>query len=128
MALLLRGGVLALLVYVWELPPLLAIFPAIVTTAVVNYLGSAFYVFPNKSKVTPLEIRWRTAAIGIFVFAILLRLVYAGLAELIPDEAYYWQYSQHMDLGYYDHPPMVSWLIWLGTTVFGHNEFGVRIG
>lgn len=128
LALLLRGGVLALLVYVWELPPLLAIFPAIVTTAVVNYLGSAFYVFPNKSKVTPLEIRWRTAAIGIFVFAILLRLVYAGLAELIPDEAYYWQYSQHMDLGYYDHPPMVSWLIWLGTTVFGHNEFGVRIG
>ncbi|GKS70290.1 dolichol-phosphate mannosyltransferase [Nitrosomonas sp. PY1] len=128
LALLLRGGVLALLVYVWELPPLLAIFPAIVATAVVNYLGSAFYVFPNKSKVTPLEICWRTAAIGIFLFAISLRLVYAGLAELIPDEAYYWQYSQHVDFGYYDHPPMVSWLIWIGTTIFGHNEFGVRVG
>jgi len=128
LALLLRGGVLALLVYVWALPPILAIFPAIVATAIVNYLGSAFYVFPNKNKPIPLEIHWRTAAIGIFAFAILLRLVYAGLAQLIPDEAYYWQYAQHMDFSYYDHPPMVAWLIWLGTFVFGHNEFGVRIG
>lgn len=128
LALLLRGGVLALLVYVWQLPPILAIFPAIVATAIVNYLGSAFYVFPDNSKSIPAEIRWRTAAIGIFAFAMLLRLVYAGLAQLIPDEAYYWQYAQHLDFGYYDHPPMVGWLIGLGTAVFGDNEFGVRIG
>ncbi len=128
LALLLRGGVLAFLVYVWHLPPLLAIFPAIVTTAAVNYLGSAFYVFPNKKTPPSLEIRWRTAAIGIVLFAVLLRLVYFGLAQLIPDEAYYWQYAQHMDLSFYDHPPAVAWLIWLGTSVLGHNEFGVRIG
>lgn len=128
LALLLRGGVLAFLVYVWHVPPLLAIFPAIVTTAAVNYLGSAFYVFPNKKTPPSLEIRWRTAAIGIVLFAVLLRLVYFGLAQLIPDEAYYWQYAQHMDLSFYDHPPAVAWLIWLGTSVLGHNEFGVRIG
>ena len=127
-ALILRGGVLALLVYIWHVPPLLAIFPAIIATAAVNYLGSAFYVFPNKENPPSLEIRWRTAAIGIVIFIILLRLVYSGLAQLIPDEAYYWQYAQHMDLSFYDHPPMVAWLIWLGTSVLGHNEFGVRIG
>ncbi len=127
-ALLLRGGVLALLVYVWHVPPLLAIFPAIIATAAVNYLGSAFYVFPSEKDLPSLEIRWRTAAIGIVIFIILLRLVYFGLAQLIPDEAYYWQYAQHMDLSFYDHPPMVAWLIWLGTSILGHNEFGVRIG
>ncbi|QOJ24478.1 MAG: glycosyltransferase family 39 protein [Gammaproteobacteria bacterium] len=128
LALLLRGGVLALLVYVWHVPPLLAIFPAIAVTAAVNYLGSAFYVFPSEKDLPSLEIRWRTAAIGIVLFAILLRLVYSGLAQLIPDEAYYWQYAQHMDLSFYDHPPMVAWLIWFGTSLIGHNEFGVRIG
>ncbi|MBL8498706.1 glycosyltransferase [Nitrosomonas sp. JL21] len=128
LALLLRGGVLALLVYVLDIPPVLAIFPAIITTAAVNYLGSAFYVFPNQKNLPSTEIRWRMAAIGIVLFAVLLRLVYFGLAQLIPDEAYYWQYAQHMDLSFYDHPPMVAWLIWLGTSLLGDNEFGVRIG
>lgn len=127
-ALLLRGGILALLVYAWDFPPLLAIFPAILATAVVNYLGSAFYVFPNQNDRIAPDIRWRAAAIGIVAYILLLRLIYSGLAQLIPDEAYYWQYAQHMDLSFYDHPPMVAWLIWLGTSILGHNEFGVRIG
>ena len=55
-------------------------------------------------------------------------LIYLGLAQLIPDEAYYWQYAQHMDLSFYDHPPMVAWLIWLGTAVLGDSEAGVRAG
>jgi dolichol-phosphate mannosyltransferase len=50
------------------------------------------------------------------------------LPELLPEEAYYWNYSRHLDIGYLDHPPMVAWLIRLGTMVFGQNEFGVRIG
>lgn len=128
LALLLRGGILALLVYIWNVPPLWAIFPAILATAAVNYLGAAFYVFPNENNQIPSDIRWRTAAIGIVAYVLLLRLIYFGLAQLIPDEAYYWQYAQHMDLSFYDHPPMVAWLIWLGTAVLGHNEFGVRIG
>jgi dolichol-phosphate mannosyltransferase len=43
-------------------------------------------------------------------------------------KAYYWNYTQHMGLSFLDHPPMVAWLIWLGTSVLGNNEFGVRIG
>ena len=127
-ALLLRGGVLALLVYSWNIPAGIAIFPAIAATAIVNYLGSAFYVFPVNGNRPSLDIRWRVAAVGIVLFAVSLRLIYLGLAQLIPDEAYYWQYAQHMDLSYFDHPPMVAWLIWLGTALVGQNEFGVRIG
>jgi len=55
-------------------------------------------------------------------------LVYAGSVELMPEEAYYWNYSRHLDFGYLDHPPMVAWLIRLGTALFGQSEFGVRAG
>ncbi len=126
-ALLLRGGVLALLVYGWHVPAGLAIFPAIAATAVVNYLGSAFYVFPVTKNPPTLDMRWRIASVGVVAFTLLLRLIYLGQAQLIPDEAYYWNYAQHMDLSFVDHPPMVAWLIWLGTSIFGDNEFGVRI-
>lgn len=40
----------------------------------------------------------------------LLQSAFTGLAN---DEAYYWYYSQHLDWGYFDHPPMVALLIWL---------------
>jgi dolichol-phosphate mannosyltransferase len=123
-----RGGVLAWLIYGWHLPPLLAIFPAIAATAVISYLGAAFYVFPATQNLPPADVRWRVASLGIVTFVVLLRLIYLGQAELIPDEAYYWAYAQHMDLSFYDHPPMVAWLIWLGTALFGNTEFGVRIG
>jgi len=57
---------------------------------------------------------------------ILIRLVYLGFPNLFPEEAYYWNYAMHPALGYLDHPPMVAWLIRLGTILFGNTEFGVR--
>ncbi len=50
----------------------------------------------------------------------------ASHAELISQEAYYWTFAQHPALSYYDHPPMVAWLIGLGTFCFGNTELGVR--
>jgi len=46
--------------------------------------------------------------------------------QLHPDEAYYWLWSQHLDLSYYDHPPMVAYFIKL-TTLFSNSEFFVRL-
>jgi dolichol-phosphate mannosyltransferase len=46
---------------------------------------------------------------------------------VVSQEAYYWSYAHHPDLSYFDHPPMVAWLIWLGTTIFG-DGVGVRFG
>lgn len=40
-----------------------------------------------------------------------LRLLAAGFAGLVPDESYYWLWAQHPAFGYYDHPPMVAWWI-----------------
>jgi dolichol-phosphate mannosyltransferase len=71
---------------------------------------------------------WRRGAIGVVALAVALRLIYAWRVELMPEEAYYWNYAQHLDIGYLDHPPMVGWLIAAGTAVFGDTEFGVRVG
>ena len=72
-------------------------------------------------------VRLRIGAAGLIGFAVLLRLVYLGLPELMEQEAYYWNYANHFALSYLDHPPMAATLIWLGTALFGTNEFGVRI-
>ena len=47
--------------------------------------------------------------------------------SLLVEEAYYWNYAQHFDFGYLDHPPMVALLIKLSTFFLGLNEFSVRI-
>jgi len=61
-------------------------------------------------------------------FFIALRLVFFPLADPIVDEAYYWLYSQRMELAFLDHPPMVAWLNWLGTHLLGNTPAGVRLG
>ena len=58
---------------------------------------------------------------------ILVRAVMAGLLPLTADEAYYWLWSKHLDLGYLDHPPAIAWLIRAGTLAFGDTPFGVRV-
>ena len=127
MALFLRGGVLAILTQGLGMPEQSALIAAIVAAALVNYLGFAFFVFPNRAQQN-LRIRWSIAVVGIVGYTLLLRLIYLGLPDLLPEEAYYWNYAQHPSLGYLDHPPMVAWLIGAGTAVFGDTEFGVRIG
>src|SRR6185503_9399381 len=66
-------------------------------------------------------------ALRLMVFAFLgLRLVYAAMVQLLPDEATYWVWSRHLAASYFDHPPMIAYLIRAGTYLLGHNELGVR--
>jgi 4-amino-4-deoxy-L-arabinose transferase-like glycosyltransferase len=55
-----------------------------------------------------------------------VRLTLAAHLELHFDEAYYWYWSKHLQLSYFDHPPAVAWFIRAGTALFGDTEFGVR--
>jgi 4-amino-4-deoxy-L-arabinose transferase-like glycosyltransferase len=62
---------------------------------------------------------------------LLLAVGTAWLCVSVPvfaQEAYYWCYARHPDLSYFDHPPLVAWLIWLGTACFGDGAFGIRFG
>lgn len=56
-----------------------------------------------------------------------VRLWAAAAIPLTEDEAYYRLWSQHLHLGYYDHPPMIAWWIRLGTWLAGDTALGVRL-
>src|SRR5690242_17072958 len=58
---------------------------------------------------------------------VVLRLVAAAFTPLTFDEAYYWTWSKHLAGGYYDHPPMVAFVIRAGTMIAGDTELGVRL-
>ncbi len=53
-----------------------------------------------------------------------LRLLVIGRVGLAQEEAYHWNFAQHPDFSYFDHPPMVGWLIALSP---GSSEFFVRL-
>jgi len=57
----------------------------------------------------------------------LARVPIAALLDLCPDEAYYWVWSKRLDWSYFDHPPMVAWLIAAATRVFGDSPLAVRL-
>jgi len=68
---------------------------------------------------------------GRFVFWVILlalafHVILALKAGLVADEAYYWTWSLHPALSYFDHPPMIAWVLWLSTHLFGTNRWGVR--
>ncbi len=46
---------------------------------------------------------------------------------LSPQEAYYWQWARHLDLSYFDHPPLAAWTIRATTALFGQGERAVRL-
>lgn len=61
-------------------------------------------------------------------FLFLLRVLSAWILELSPQEAYYWNYAMHPAFSYFDHPPIVGWVIRTGTILLGNTELGVRLG
>ncbi len=128
MAMFLRGGVVATFSELWGWPSYLAILPAIALSALIGFWGYAFFLTPSWEGNHPSAEQWRISAIGMIGYAFLLRLFYLGTANLLSQEAYYWNYAQHLDIGYLDHPPMVAWVIWLWTALLGDTEFAVRAG
>lgn len=47
--------------------------------------------------------------------------------DLVPDEAYYWDWSRQLAWGYYSKPPLVAWLIAASTALGGDRAFAVRL-
>lgn len=70
-------------------------------------------------------VAWRQA-LWLIAAATFARLMLGAIVPLLPDEAYYWDWSQHLAFGYFDHPPLIAWLIAGGTAVFGDTNIGVR--
>jgi 4-amino-4-deoxy-L-arabinose transferase-like glycosyltransferase len=61
---------------------------------------------------------------GLFCF----RLVIALVLPLAPQETYYWVFSLHPALSYFDHPPLAAYTIFLFSRILGSNALAVRLG
>lgn len=61
----------------------------------------------------------------IWWISLIFKLVLAAIIPLCPDEAYYWVWSKHLQLSYYDHPGMIAWLFKVGS-LFEFLGNGVR--
>lgn len=68
---------------------------------------------------------FRTVLIGLLILTA-ARLVLIGAHEIQEDEAYYFMWSERPALSYYSKGPGISAAMWVSTSIFGANEFGVR--
>jgi hypothetical protein len=73
------------------------------------------------------ETNYRALAMSWVAVATLVRLVFLAPLPLGNGEGYYYSWSRFLSLSYYDHPPMVAWMVRL-TTVFGSSPAAVRLG
>ncbi|MGQ2980260.1 MAG: ArnT family glycosyltransferase [Polaromonas sp.] len=67
---------------------------------------------------------WLVAA-GLLSLA--LRLWIAGTFPITGDEAFFYWWGVYPDWGYYDHPPMVGWLIALMRATLGDTLWAIRL-
>ncbi len=66
----------------------------------------------------------------LILFISIIRLIIAFTIELGNDESYYWFYSQHLKLNYFDHPPIVAYWIRIFTLNLSLQNFPgfIRLG
>src|SRR6266568_4956431 len=76
---------------------------------------------------TPDDVRIVRNTSVLILALVVLRCLAAAWTPLTFDEAYYWMWSKHLAFGYYDHPPMVAFVIRAGTLIAGDTELGVRL-
>lgn len=128
LALFLHGGLLAALVQILGVPAV----PAQVTAAVFSLAmfcgGMLWFANPQRVQSGAAERGWDRFCLAVVIYAVALRLVYLGVPELLFEEAYYWNYTQHLDIGYLDHPLMVAWIMRPFVGLMGNIEFAVRAG
>ncbi len=70
----------------------------------------------------------RRHAISLLIAAFtVLRLALAATVPLLPQEAYYWSWSLHLDWSFFDHPPLATYSVALTTALFGQTVFGIKV-
>lgn len=77
-----------------------------------------------KQPLTTINLRFVWSVLCVIL---IVRMFYAWMVQLVPDEAWYWVWSRHLSTGYFDHPPMIAYLIRIGTRAVGSTELGVRL-
>ncbi|MBI9066433.1 MAG: glycosyltransferase family 39 protein [Salinivirgaceae bacterium] len=66
-------------------------------------------------------------AILIIIAFNLLRLIILPFMGMMPQDAYYFFYSENLSLSYFDHPPMVAYMLHGFSLLFGKSVIGVKL-
>lgn len=75
-----------------------------------------------------LTIKQHQKLVYVLLFFTVLKVVFSYEVELGTDEAHYAFYGYFLDLSYFDHPPLVGWIMWLSELLLGGmNLFSIRI-
>lgn len=61
------------------------------------------------------------------IAVIMIRIVLVFTMGMMPQDAYYYLYSEHLSLSYFDHPPMVAWMLKMFSFLFGKTVVGVKL-
>ena len=71
---------------------------------------------------------WLRLGYAVIFLLLFARLVYiaSDTIQLSEDESYQWLWSKHLALSYYSKPPLIAYVQFLGTSLWGDNAFGVR--
>jgi len=69
---------------------------------------------------------WQSRSFALVALFSSYRLLVMGLTGLGDAEAYYWRWSRSIDLSYFDHPPVVAYLIRIFNEIGGESVFWTR--
>ncbi len=91
-------------------------------------LSSAPIAREAKQEKTKADDHWLRLGYVLIATVFIGRLIYigSGRIELSEDEAYQWLWSKHLALSYFSKPPLIAYVQWVGTHLFGDTELGVR--
>jgi hypothetical protein len=83
---------------------------------------------PSDGRVEPrTEPNYRALALAWVAAATAIRFVSVSRLPLGNGEAYYYSWSRFLDWSYYDHPPLIAWMVRV-TSAFGDSPAAVRLG
>lgn len=69
----------------------------------------------------------RHSVLAVSLLFLAAHLAIAAWVPLFDDEAYYALWARALAPGYYDHPPMIAYMIRMGTSLFGETTLGIRL-
>lgn len=83
----------------------------------------------NINSVVPDSEKWHKRALLVIAGLFLWRLIFILIVplDLAGDEAYYWDWSRHLALGYYSKPPLIAWINFISSSLLPHSVFAVRM-
>lgn len=65
--------------------------------------------------------------IGVILVFTALRILLASMMGLMPQDAYYFYYSDHIALSYFDHPPMIAYMLRFFSIILGHSALSLHL-